>query len=255
MDYSVITDGEYKYIEAGEGKPLIVLHGLMGTLSNFEKVVSHFSKNGFHVLVPELPIYTLPLLKTNVKSLAKFIKDFMAFKNIDSATLLGNSLGGHVALYITKSFPELVTSLVLTGSSGLYENAMGDTYPKRGDYEYIKTKTESVFYSPETASKEMVDDLFKTVNDRNCAIRILALAKSAIRHNMAKDLPNITVPTCLVWGKQDNVTPPEVGEDFNKLMPNSELFWIDKCGHAAMMEHPDAFNKIVSAWFVKNKMV
>ncbi|ANW94830.1 alpha/beta hydrolase [Wenyingzhuangia fucanilytica] len=254
MEYLIKTEGEFKYIEAGEGRTIIVLHGLMGTLGDFAGVVEHFSKNGYRVLVPELPIYTLAIIKTNVKNLAKFVKSFMEYKNISQATLLGNSLGGHVSLYITKAFPELVDSLVLTGSSGLYEKAMGDTYPKRGDYDYIKTKAEAVFYDPKTATKKMVDDLFAVVNDRNCAIRILALAKSAIRHNMAKDLPDMKIPTCLVWGKQDDVTPPEVADEFNKLMPNSELFWIDKCGHAPMMEHPDEFNKIVDAWFDKNNI-
>ncbi len=254
MEYNVKTEGEFKYIEAGEGKTIVVLHGLMGTLDDFAGVVKHFSKCGYHVLVPELPIYTMPIIKTNVKNLAKFVKDFMAFKNVPTATLLGNSLGGHVSLYITKNFPELVDSLVLTGSSGLYEKAMGDTYPKRGDYEYIKTKAEAVFYDPKTATKKMVDDLFKVVNDRSSVIRILALAKSAIRHNMAKDLPNMEIPTCLVWGKQDDVTPPDVAEEFNRLMPNSELFWIDKCGHAPMMEHPNLFNEIVAAWFDKKNI-
>lgn len=68
---------------------------------------------------------------------------------------------------------------------------------------------------------------------------------------MAKDLPNMTTPACIVWGENDIVTPPKVGEEFNKLLPDSELFWIDKCGHAAMMEHPDQFNEIVFAWLTK----
>jgi 2-hydroxy-6-oxonona-2,4-dienedioate hydrolase len=252
MIENVITEGEFKYIEAGEGKTIIVLHGLMGTLSMFHEVLHYFSENGYRVIVPELPIYSLPLMKTNIKSFSLFIKKFIDHKKIDNTIILGNSLGGHIALYLTKHFPELVNTLVLTGSSGLYEKAMGDTYPKRGDYEYIKNKTESVFYDPKTASKEMIDNLFEVVNDRGSVLRILSLAKSAIRHNMANDLPEMKIPTCLVWGKQDNVTPPEVGEDFNKLMPNSELFWLDKCGHAPMMEHPEDFNKIVHAWFQKN---
>ena len=254
MEYNVKTEGEFKYIEAGEGKTIVVLHGLMGTLDDFAGVVNHFSKNGYQVLVPEMPIYTLPIIKTNIKNLAKFVKSFMEFKNIPHATLLGNSAGGHVSLYITKTYPELVDSLILTGSSGLYEAAMGDTYPKRGDYEWVTKKAQEVFYDPKTATKEIVDNLFNIINDRNCAIRILALAKSAIRHNMAKDLPEIKIPTCLIWGKQDEVTPPEVAEEFNKLMPNSELYWVDKCGHAAMMEHPDSFNDILTEWFDKNNI-
>lgn len=243
------TEGKFTFAEAGEGPTIIVLHGLMGALSNFEGTFNHFSNNGYKVFIPELPLYSLPLVKTNVKNLAKFLKEFMMFKKIDKAILLGNSLGGHIGLYFTKHYPEKVNSLVLTGSSGLYENAMGGSFPKRGSYEYIEEKTRAVFYDPAIGTKEMVDDVFKIVNDRSSVIRTLAIAKSAIRHNMANDLPEIKTPTCLIWGKQDTVTPPEVANDFHKLLPDSNLFWIDKCGHAAMMEKPEEFNTILLDWF------
>jgi 2-hydroxy-6-oxonona-2,4-dienedioate hydrolase len=251
---NIITEGEFKYKEAGEGKAIILLHGLMGTASMFDEILEYFASKNYRVLVPELPIYSLPMLKTNVKHFSLFIKRFIEHKNLESVTLIGNSLGGHIALYLTKHYPELVDNLVLTGSSGLYENAMGDSYPKRGDRDYITKKTQSVFYDPANATEEMIDDLFRVVNDRGSVLRILSLAKSAIRHNMANDLPNMELKTCLVWGKQDNVTPPEVAVDFEKLMPNSELFWIDKCGHAPMTEHPVTFNKIVHDWFIKNNI-
>ena len=248
------TEGSFTYAEAGEGPSIIVLHGLMGTLSNFKDTFYHFSKNGYNVLIPELPLYSLPLLKTNVKNLAGFLKDFMEHKKLDSAILLGNSLGGHIALYFTKNYQEKVTALVLTGSSGLYEKAMGDSFPKRGSYEYIEEKTKGVFYDPAIGTKEMVDAVFKIVNDRSSVIRTLAIAKSAIRHNMSADLPEMKIPTCIIWGKQDTVTPPEVADDFHKLLPDSNLFWIDKCGHAAMMERPEQFNSILDQWLKDRKL-
>jgi pimeloyl-ACP methyl ester carboxylesterase len=248
------TEGKFTYAEGGEGPTIIILHGLMGALSNFEGTFNYFSNNGYKVLIPELPLYTLPLLKTNVKHLAAFLKEFMKFKQLDKTILLGNSLGGHIGLYFTKHYQEKVDALVLTGSSGLYEKAMGDSFPKRGSYEYIKEKTRGVFYDPEIGTKEMVDSVFEIVNDRSSVIRTLAIAKSAIRHNMANDLPKMKQPTCLIWGKQDIVTPPEVAEDFNKLLPNSDLFWIDKCGHAAMMEKPEEFNQILKDWFTLRKL-
>ncbi|WP_298782558.1 alpha/beta hydrolase [uncultured Polaribacter sp.] len=249
MTDKLITEGKFSYVEAGEGPVIIVLHGLMGTLSNFEDTFNHFSKNGYKVLIPELPLYSLPLIKTNVKNLALFLKDFMEHKGIEKAILLGNSLGGHISLYFTKHYPEKVSTLVLTGSSGLYEKAMGDSFPKRGSYEYIEAKTKGVFYDPAIGTKEMVDDIFKIVNDRSSVIRTLSIAKSAIRHNMAADLPEMKQPACIIWGKQDTVTPPEVAEDFHRLLPDSDLFWIDKCGHAAMMERPEEFNTILLDWF------
>lgn len=248
MKYTLKKEDQYTYLESGEGTPLIILHGLMGHLSNFDGVFDYFSNLGYRVLMPELPIYTLPLLKTNVKNLSKYIKNFVKFKGIDNYILLGNSLGGHIALYHTKLNPNNVSGIVLTGSSGLYENAMGESYPKRGDYEYIKKKAQDVFYDPDVATPQIIDEVYETLNNRNKLIRTLAIAKSAIRHNMADDLPHMGLPACLIWGKNDTVTPPDVAEEFHKLLPNSELNWIDKCGHAPMMEHPKEFNIHLEKW-------
>lgn len=254
MNENLTQDGKFSYIEAGEGEPIIVLHGLMGALSNFEGVFNFFSGKGYRVIIPVLPIYDLPILKTNVKNISKFVKEFMDYKGLDKAMLMGNSLGGHIALYFTKKNLNRVSALILTGSSGLYEKSMGDSYPKRGDYDYILKKTQEVFYDPAVASKEVVDEVYASVNDRSKVIRTLSIAKSAIRHNMAKDLPEMTIPACVVWGRNDGVTPPEVGEDFAKLLPDADLFWIDKCGHAAMMEHPETFNEIVYNWLLKRNL-
>lgn len=248
MAHTLKKEKNFSYIETGEGTPIIVLHGLMGGLSNFDGVSKFFSEKGYNVIIPELPIYTMSLLKTNVKSFAKYLHEFIEFKGFDEVILLGNSLGGHIGLYHTKMYPEKVKGLIITGSSGLYESAMGSGYTKRSDYEVIKKKAQDVFYDPKVATKEIVDEVYATVNDRNKLIKTLAIAKSAIRHNMAKDLPKMETPTCIIWGKQDNVTPPEVAEEFNELLPDSDLFWIDKCGHAAMMEHPDEFNIILESW-------
>lgn len=254
MEQNFKKEGKYNYFEAGEGTPIVILHGLMGGLSNFDKVAEHFSTKGYKVVIPELPLYSQNLLKTNVKAFSRYVKDFITYKKFDRVILLGNSLGGHIALYHTKMYPEKVAGLVITGSSGLYESAMGDSYPKRGDYDYIQKKAEAVFYDPKVATKEMVDEIFAIVNDRIKVIKTLTIAKSAIRHNMAKDLPKMHVKTCLVWGKNDQVTPPDVAEEFHKLMPNSSLYWIDKCGHAAMMENPNEFNRIVEEWLIENHL-
>ena len=246
-------EGKFTYLEEGEGTPIVILHGLMGGLSNFGGVVDFFPSKGYKVLIPELPLYSMSLLKTSVATFAKYLKEFLEFKGFDKVILLGNSLGGHIALVATKLYPSLIKGLVITGSSGLYENAMGESYPRRGDYEFIKKKAQNVFYDPEVATKEIVDEVYETVSDRNKLVKTLAIAKSAIRHNMAKDLPKMRTPTCIIWGKNDNVTPPEVAEDFDRLLPDSDLYWIDKCGHAAMMEHPEEFNELLHAWLEKRQ--
>jgi|SRR5690625_561554 len=254
MKYDLKTEGKFKYKEIGEGRPIVILHGLMGQLSNFQGVINFFPKKGYKVVLPELPLYDLPLIKTKVVNFAKFISEFLEHKQYKDVILVGNSLGGHIALLTQKLYPENIAGLVITGSSGLYESSMGGSYVKRHSYEYVKKKSEDVFYDPKVATKELVDDIFETVSDRSKVIRTLAIAKSAIRHNMSRDLPNMTIPVCIIWGKQDKVTPPEVAEDFHALLPNSDLFWIDKCGHAAMMEHPDKFNEILYDWLVSRNL-
>ena len=253
MMNQIVQEDTFRYIEAGKGQPIVILHGLMGGLSNFEGVMNYFSPKGYRVIIPELPVYTMPVLSTSVKSLSEFLHDFIVHKELKDVILLGNSLGGHIGLLYTKNYPEFVKGLVITGSSGLYENNLGDGYPKRGDYEYIKKKSQDVFYDPEVATKEIVDEVFESVNDRNKLVRTLALAKSAIRHNMAKELPNMKTPTAIIWGAEDSVTPPNVAEEFTQLLPDSNLYWIKKCGHAPMMEHPHRFNEILEQWFELRK--
>jgi len=250
MSFVLKEQNGFSYIDEGEGEVLLLLHGLMGALSNWEGVVNEF-KSKYRVIIPMLPIYDLPLLTTGVKTVAKYVHKFVKYKKLDNLTIIGNSLGGHVALIYVLAHPTLVKRMVLTGSSGLYENAFGGTFPRRESYDFIKEKVEFTFYDPATATKELVDDVYKTVNDRHRVIRILAMARSAIRHNMQKDLHKIRIPVGLIWGKNDKVTPPEVAMEFHEYLPKSELVWIDKCGHAPMMEQPEEFNIALKAFLDK----
>ena len=248
MLFNLKKQKKYSYIEEGNGHPIVLLHGLMGGLSNFDELMKFFSTKGYKIYAPEIPMYDLPILNTNVSNIAKFVVRFLNDVVKQPATLVGNSLGGHVGLVVTAEHPELVHSLVLTGSSGLYEKSFGETFPKRGNYEYVKRKAEEVFYDPKVATKEIVDDVFATVNDKKKAIKTLYIARSAIKHNMKHQLKDVQTPVCLIWGKQDSVTPPEVAVEFDEGLPNSTLFWIDKCGHAPMMEHPHLFNDLLYGW-------
>lgn len=250
MEFEIKEENGFRYVEEGEGEVLLLLHGLMGALSNWEGVINEY-KSQYRIIIPMLPIYELPLLTTGVSTLGKFIHKFIKYKKLKDFVLLGNSLGGHVGLIYTLNHQELVKALVLSGSSGLYENAFGGSFPRRESYDFIKEKVEFTFYDPAIATKALVDEVFQTVNDRSRVIRILAMAKSAIRHNMSKDLHKIKVPVCLIWGKNDKVTPPEVAVEFHQLLPDSELNWVDKCGHAPMMEQPEEFNKYIKGFLNK----
>jgi len=250
MPYEVKNKDKFKFVEEGEGEPLVLLHGLFGALSNFETLIEYFRQHN-KVIVPILPLFELDILHSTVGGIAKFVHRFLESRDLKDVHLLGNSLGGHVALIHVLKHPERIKSLILTGSSGLFENGMGDSYPKRGDYEYIKNKTELTFYDPKTATKELVDEVYGIINNRIKAIKIISLAKSAIRNNLGEELNQIKQPTLLIWGNNDNITPPFVAREFNKLIPNSELHFVDKCGHAPMMEVPDEFNIILHKFLKK----
>lgn len=250
MQYEIKQQEKFKFIEEGEGEPLVLLHGLFGALSNFMDLIEYF-RHHYKVIVPMLPLFELDLLHTTVGGLEKFVHRFVEARDYRNLHLLGNSLGGHVALVHILKHPERIKSITLTGSSGLFESGMGDTYPKRGDYDYIRKKTELTFYDPQTASKELVDEVYEIVNNRLKALKIISLAKSAIRNNLGEELNQIQQPTLLIWGNNDAITPPFVGKEFQRLIPNSELHFIDHCGHAPMMEVPDEFNRILHKFLTK----
>ncbi len=254
MSYQIQQDGKFRYLEKGEGRVIMILHGLFGALSNFDGVIGHFSKT-HKVVVPLMPLYDMPITKTSVKNLAKYIEDFVDHQGYNDVILLGNSLGGHVALVYTLKRMEKVGAMVLTGSSGLYENAFGGSFPRRSDKDYIRGKIAVTFYDPAMVTDELVDVVFDLVSDRGKLLKVLYLAKSAIRHNMRDELPNYKMPVCLIWGKNDTITPPEVAEEFNEFLPDSDLFWIDKCAHAPMMEHPETFNGILDGWLKQRGLV
>jgi pimeloyl-ACP methyl ester carboxylesterase len=251
MDYQTHKEGKFNYVDQGEGEVLILLHGLFGALSNWKDVLDHFSKN-YRVVIPIMPIFEMNILKLSVEGLANYINDFIEHKGYSKVHILGNSLGGHVALVYIKKYPQKVATLLLTGSSGLYENAFGASYPRKGDKQYLRERISLTFYDPSSTTDELVEEVYETIQDKGKLLRILTMAKSAIRHNMRKDIPNFKMPVCLIWGKQDTITPPEVCEEFHSLFPNSEMHVLDKCGHAPMMEQPEAFNLLADAFYKKH---
>lgn len=239
MNYKTNTYKSTQYVDEGEGEIIVLLHGLFGSLSNFSDLIDHFSKTN-RVILPILPLYSNSLLGTSLNTLVDFLDDFLRDHHLEKVCLVGNSLGGHLALLYALKDPSRISSMVLTASSGLFENSMGNSYPKK-DYEYIKRKTEETFYDPKMATKELIDEVYEIVNDREKVLRVLFLAKSAIRNNLKSELSKINIPVLLVWGKQDIITPPFVAEEFQKLLPNASMVILDKAGHAPMMEQPALF--------------
>jgi len=223
---------------------LLLLHGLFGSLSNWEYVIEYFGD--------DYPIHspTLPIFDENKGNKLDFMVDFLYHyiqkNNIQECILIGNSLGGHLAVLYAHKYPDHVKSLILTGSSGLYENSMLDKFPRRNDYQYIKQRAEYTFYDPKTASESLVNEVFSIVTNNAQCFQIIKTAKTAHRNYVTEELQKIDIPVLLIWGAQDKITPPNVATEFHRFLKNSELTFIEECGHAPMMEKPEVFNAIVS---------
>ncbi len=251
MEFRFVKEGGFEYIEEGQGPAILLLHGLFGALSNWYDVIKTFSKD-YTVIIPLMPVYIQTKVQPDVESLSNFIWDFVQFKQLRNFSLVGNSLGGHVALLFTFSHPTFVKNLTLTGSSGLFESGMGSTFPRRGDRKFIQDRVAFTFFDPKTATDELVDEVYEIVNDNYKAMRVLKIARDAQRKNVFNQLKTISCPTLLIWGLNDNITPTYVAHEFHHNIPNSELHFIDKCGHASMMEVPKRFNYLLQNFLLKH---
>lgn len=243
----------FEYVDEGQGPVLLLLHGLFGALSNWQDVVAEFSTR-YRVIIPVLPIPDMPLLQASVPGLQVYVENFVDKLQLPTAfTVLGNSLGGHIALMYTLHNPGRVQQLVLAGSSGLFEDGMGGSFPKRGDYGFVRERVGYTFYDPSVATKELVDEVFAVTNSNAKCLRMISIARSAQRHNLARELHRIAVPTLLVWGLNDTITPPSVAHDFARLLPQATLRFLDHCGHAPMMERPLAFNRCLASFLNRSE--
>ncbi len=225
---------------------MILLHGLMGSLSNWSSVISHFHKQ-YRILVPSLPIEKHTGDKA-LEFLLEYFEQWIEALQLQDFILVGNSLGGHLAARYAHKHSAGIRNLILTGSSGLYENNMSTAYPKRGNFQYIKERVEYTFYDPAIATDDLIREIFAITTNPHKCLSVIKMAKATQRNYIGDLCREIKVPTLIIWGKNDRITPPDVAESFHRLIPNSTLRWIDKCGHAPMMEQPVLFNNILEEY-------
>lgn len=223
---------------------IILLHGLFGGLSNWAEVVKHFESR-FDIYVPQLPLYQKHKGDT-VAYLVDFLNSMISTAKLQNVILVGNSLGGHIAVRYTHQYPDNVAKLVLTGSSGLYENTQVGSFLKRGNYAYIKERVAATFYDPAVATDELVAEVMQVTTNTYKCLCIIKAAKATQRDQVLLCLPEITTPVLLIWGNDDQITPPAVAHQFRDNLPNAHLVMLPACGHAPMMEKPQAFNSALA---------
>ena len=254
MTYPILETYGYRYLDTGstlDQTPIVLLHGLLGEANQWTATIDALAAHHYRVLVPVIPLDTLPLRKANMQGVVEYVRGFTEALNLDTMVLVGNSLGGQIALLYALRYPDAVVALILSGSSGIYEVEVGTTTFRRQDRDFIRERAAVTFYDPVHVTDELVEKIFNLINERNRALRILKLARSSLNESLNDHLGQIDVPTELIWGRNDRITPPDVAVAFQRSLPNADLHFIDRCGHAPMMERPEAFNELTLTFLRK----
>ncbi len=238
---------ELRWLERGEGEAVVLLHGLMGEMDHWMPVLKRL-EGVCRAMAPSLPILDAALPEVSIAELARHVVRLLDALEIERAVIGGNSLGGHVALTLALGRPERVSGLILTGSSGLFERGFTRNVPHAPTSEYVRVKMEEIFYDPGLVTPAWLEAVHRVVTTRTTAVRVLQFARAAKRDSLEARLPQVAVPTLLIWGKEDRITPTEVAERFRALIPDAELVYVTNCGHAPMLEHPSAFGEVVLQW-------
>ncbi len=235
-------NGSFEYVEEGQGRKVLLLHGLFGSPDNWVRTIETLAPN-YHVLALRLPVHRDNCNGLNsIPQLTEYVKEFIDHKNIDKAALCGNSLGGQIALDFCVRYPERAEKLVLTGSAGLYERSLTSGSLPKVCKEFILDQGKKIFYDPACFMTEtMVDEILKSLGDRQYLRFLLRIAKSTRDYYMKETLHHVRVPTLLIWGAQDEVTPPHVAHEFESHIEGAKLVFFDQCGHSPPIEQPERF--------------
>ena len=242
----------FRWLERGEGEPVLLLHGLLGEMDHWEATLEALGPFRRPIAL-ELPIFDPDLTDVSVPALADYVRRFMEALELPPAIVCGNSLGGHVAVELALSCPGWVEGLILTGSSGLFERSVATHVPHMPSRAWVRERMEEIFYDRSLVTPEWVDSTRRIVTTRRTALRVLRMARAAKHHNVEDRLSQISVPTLLVWGKDDRITPTDVAERFHARIRSSQLVYLPNCGHAPMLERPEAFNTAVGDWLVETR--
>ena len=220
----------FRWLEQGSGEPVLFLHGLIGQMHHWDPVIDALAVR-CRPMALTLPIFDEALREVSIEGLSKHVLRFLDALDIHRTVIGGNSLGGHVALALTLAHPDRVSGLILTGSSGLLE---------RGRRRGLRDR------SP--LSDAWIASMRVAMTTAATGARLLRFARDAMRFNVGDRLHTIDVPTLLVWGREDRITPTVMAERFRALIRDAQLTYLDRCGHTAMLERPAEFVEVVAHW-------
>ena len=241
------------YVEAGSGPTVILLHGLGGDVSNWAATVPALAKN-FHVFVPDQIGFgdsSKPMIDYRVATLVDFLDGFCKKLGINKAAVVGNSLGGWTAMAFTLAHPDKVERMVLVDSAGYSLSRSGQPVPPdvlRGlnpsTVEGSKNLMKVVFANQAIVTDEFAERAFAEHLRKNDGYTIDRFIDSILLNQDVLDgkLSAIKVPTLIIWGREDALTPLAGGQMMAKEIAGSETVILDRCGHVPQMECAGPFN-------------
>lgn len=237
------------------GEVLVFIHGSgpgAGGFSNFKRNISAFADQGYRVLVPDLPGFGHSSKPTDRDYTTKFFSDSLVglldLLQVGTCSLIGNSLGGAVAIRLALDHPLLVSKLVLMAPGGLEEletylampamAAMIDNFVEGGlDRKGLKRVLETLVYDPKQVTDELVDERWAVLQRQPPEV----LSRMSIP-NMTAELPRLRCPVLAFWGANDELVPPSGGAKLLASCRPCRLLELAACGHWVMLEHTRVFN-------------
>jgi triacylglycerol lipase len=236
------------YYEAGQGPTVILLHGLGANAGIWAANIGPLSAH-YHVIAPDQIGFghsDKPLIDYKIATFVDFLYGFMQTQKIAKATLVGNSLGGWIAVDFAIQHPEMVEKLVLVDAGGLsFDSAPPTINLNPASLDDTKKVLGMVFYNQAMVTDLAVAAVFARHLKDNDGYTIRRFMDGVVATDEREDtkLSSVHAPTLVVWGANDALLPLTMGERFHAGIDGSKLVAIKECGHIPQLEKPEEFNR------------
>jgi pimeloyl-ACP methyl ester carboxylesterase len=256
LDYQYVQDGNLRirYIDAGQGEPVLLIHGLGGSIESWTNNIGELAKS-LRVIAVDLPGFGLsdkPKMKYTIKFYREFVVQFLKLLQLEQVSLVGSSLGGHVAAEVAINRLSLIKKLVLISPPGVLPRSFKGSPALWKYVKMINAKSaQQVKQALFVLDNKPVDDSYAQLVYEKLLMPgakeafLSALAGSAQAPRLTNRLHRIKAPMLLLWGKEDHMIPVKFVQPFVK-MKNCRIIMLENCGHRPYFAQPELFNRIVA---------
>lgn len=228
------------YWEGGCGETVLLIHGLNGsTLADFRRLSVALARS-HHVISLDLPGFGLSThvpIQQSVSNQAGFVRDFMEVLCLERAHVIGNSMGGWVALQLARRHPGMVHRLVLTAPAGIrFEHPPLEVFTPE-DEEGLRRLLRHICYDPPRLPGWFLRDWLRVVQTRRGAVKEMLASMLTEEDLLDAHLSSMRLPTLILCGDSDRLIPPDTSRRMAVMMPGARLKMIERCGHLLLHEH------------------